>query len=344
MLPMGIVMLNFACRALFCLLLLPHGCFGIGSPEPTRLKYAATGKSPETLALYEGWFGSPKHISAGYSSHDPAVIRRQIQEAKAIGISAFVVDWFGDRDPFIDQSYALMQPIAAKSDFHVAMMYEEPSEDEGATDEVIADLTMFYGTYLSQKSPGHEAYLTYEGRPMIFVFRNSGHTDWNKVREVVNKWKPAPLLIDENLPDQYASAFDGFYPWINPGPQGWAADGSHWGEAHLTDFYRTMTSKYPDKIIVGGAWASFNDSKAAWSLNRRISARCGQTFKDTSNMWREFVPTDQAIPFVMIETWNDYEEGSAIEGGIPTCGNGAPQNRLTTQPASEPASPGSPQK
>jgi hypothetical protein len=105
-----------------------------------------------------------------------------------------------------------------------------------------------------------------------------------------------------------------------------------------------MTSKYPDKIIVGGAWASFNDSKAAWSLNRHISARCGQTFKDTSNIWRQFVAADQAIPFMMIETWNDYEEGSAIEGGIPTCGNAAPQNSLTTQPTSEPASPESPSR
>ena len=82
-----------------------------------QLKYKATGTSPEILALYEAWFGFSKHINPGYSSHDPAVIRRQIQEAKARGISAFVVDWYGDREPFIDQSYSLMQTAAAKEHF-----------------------------------------------------------------------------------------------------------------------------------------------------------------------------------------------------------------------------------
>ena len=139
--------------------------------------------------------GSPSTSPSAIRPHDPDVIRRQIHDAKAMGISAFVVDWYGDREPFIDQSYALMQNLAAKHKFHVAMMYDETNQEDGATDEVIADFTMFHDTYLSPNSPGHEAYLTYEGRPMIFIFPHGGHTDWDKVRAVVNKWNPAPLLI-----------------------------------------------------------------------------------------------------------------------------------------------------
>ena len=246
-----------------------------------------------------------------------------------MGISAFVVDWYGDREPFIDRNYALMQKIAAKTRFRVAMMYDETDEEDGATDEAIADFTMFHDTYLSSKAPGHQAYLTYEGRPLIFIFPKGGHTDWNKVRALVNKWNPSPLLIYENLPGPYADAFDGFYAWINPGAKGWAADGSNWGEQYLSDFYATMTSKYPDKIIVGGAWSSFDDSKASWGLNRHMSARCGQTFRDTFNFWRKYFPPDDPLPFVMIETWNDHEEGTAIEDGIPTCGSGALEHPLT---------------
>ena len=70
----------------------------------------------------------------------------------------------------------------------------------GATDEAIADFTMFHDAYLSPNSPGHEAYLTYKGRPVIFIFPKGGHTDWNKVRALVNSWNPAPFLIYENLP------------------------------------------------------------------------------------------------------------------------------------------------
>jgi len=286
------------------------------------LKHKATGKSPELVALYEGWFGHPRHISVGYSSHDPAVIDNQIRNAKAMGISGFVVDWYGDREPFIDQSYALMQAAAGREKFHVAMMYDETEQEDGATDEALADFTMFHDTYLSSNAPGHQQYLNYEGRPVIFIFPTGNHTDWNRVRAMVNTWAIPPYLIFENLPGQYADAFDGFYAWVQPGQKGWAADGSNWGEQYLGDFYNGMHAQHSDKIIVGAEWAGFNDSKASWGLNRHIAARCGQTLSDTSNLWRQYFSADDPPPFMMIETWNDHEEGTAIEDGIPSCGTG----------------------
>ncbi len=284
------------------------------------MKYRSAGDSPEVIAVYEAWFGHPRHISVGYSSHDPAVVARQIRQAKSMGISAFVVDWYGDREPFIDQSYALMQGLAEKNKFHVAMMYDETNEEDGATDEAIADFTMFHDTYLAPAAAGHQAYLTYQGRPVIFIFPKGRHTDWGKVRAIVSKWNPAPLLIDENLPGPDASAFDGFYAWINPGEKGWTTDGSNWGQQYLDEFYQTMQSKYADKMIIGGAWSTFDDSKASWGLNRHIAARCGQTLIDTSNYWRKAMPPGDIPPFLMVETWNDYEEGTAIERGGAACG------------------------
>jgi hypothetical protein len=290
------------------------------------LTHKATGNAPETIALYEAWFGHPKHISVGYSSQNPVELKKQIRQAKAMGISAFVVDWYGDREPFIDRSYALMQTAAAGEQFQVAMMYDETDQEDGATDEALADFTMFHDTYLSSKAPGHQAYLTYEGRPVIFIFPKGNHTDWNRLRTLVNKWSIPPLLIDENLPGPDAGAFDGFYAWVSPVQGG---DGSNWGEQYLNDFYQTMQSKYSDKIVVGGVWSNFDDSKAAWGLNRHISARCGQTFADTSNLWHKYFPPDNLLPFVMIETWNDHEEGTSIEDGIPTCGPGSQDHSLT---------------
>jgi hypothetical protein len=305
--------------ALLSLVFALHGCFGSSSARIQPLKYKAVGANPEVLAVYEAWFGHPEHISVGYSSHDPKTIEHQITRAKAMGISGFVVDWYGDRQPYIDQNYALMQNLAAKNQFKVAMMYDETSQDDGATDEAIADFTMFRETYLKSNSAGRQAYLTYQGRPVIFIFPKGHHTDWDKVRSAVNQWSPAPLLIQENIPAKYVNDFDGFYAWVGLGGSNWAADGSNWGEQRLDDFYRTMGSKYPDKIVVGGAWAKFDDSKASWGLNRHISARCGQTWRDTFGFWRRVFPNDPP-PFLLVETWNDHEEGTAIEDGIPSCG------------------------
>jgi hypothetical protein len=311
-------MVNPASLALISLLLLSRACSGPETVTDHPLKHKATGKAPEVIALYEAWFGHPKHISVGYSSHDPAVIDSQIRKAKAMGISAFVVDWYGDREPFIDQSYALMQAAAGKEKFQVAMMYDETEEEEGATDEALADFTMFHDTYLTSNAPGHQQYLTYEGHPVIFIFPTGKHTDWNRVRTMVNTWSVPPYLIYENLPGQYADAFDGFYAWVQPGEKGWAADGSNWGEQYLSDFYKTMHAQHYDKIIVGGEWSSFDDSKASWGLNRHIAPRCGQT----SSLWHKYFSDDDAPPFIMVETWNDHEEGTAIEDGIPACAPG----------------------
>jgi hypothetical protein len=316
-------------RASICLLLtilLPHGCSGSG-PASARLQHRAVGTSPQIIALYEAWFGMPEHIKIDYSSHDPEVLDSQIKSAQKMGITAFVVDWYGDREPFIDRSYALMQAAAEKNKFQVAMMYDETDRDNDATDEAIADFTMFHDTYLSDKSPGHQAYLTYDNRPLIFIFPKGMHTDWSKVRAVIAKWNPQPLLIYENAPGADAAAFDGFYAWVSP-VQG-ASDGSNWGEQYLTNFYQTMLNKYPDKIVVGGAWAVFDDSKASWGLNRHISARCGQTYTDTFNFWHRDFAADDPPPFLMLETWNDYEEGTAMERGIPSC---TPTTNATAPP------------
>jgi hypothetical protein len=302
-------------------LLLLQGCTHSGLRQVLHQSVPATAASPRILAVYEPWFGHPRHISVGYSSQDPVVIRRQIDQAMALGISGFVVDWYGDREPFIDRSYALIQTIAAEKNFQVSMMYDETEEEGGqATDDALAAFNKFSETYLSPNAPGRQAYLTYNERPVIFIFPKGGHTDWNRVHAATDKWNPPPLLIYEDQYSPFAATFDGFYAWVNPGKKGWAADGSNWGEDYLSEFYRKMQSKYPDKIAVGAAWAGFDDSKASWSLDRHISQRCGETFADTLKLWRQYYPADRPLPFLLIATWNDYEEGTAIERGLAKCG------------------------
>ncbi|HTZ97305.1 MAG TPA: hypothetical protein VMB18_12955 [Terriglobales bacterium] len=288
-----------------------------------RQDVPVTNSQPKMLAVYEPWFGHPQHIDVGYSSHDPVELRKQIDQAKVLGISGFVVDWYGSREPFIDRSYALLQQACAEKKFQIAMMYDETDgEDGNTTEDTIAAFNEFRDTYLAPSAPGHEAYLTYEGRPMIFIFPKGGHTDWNRVRTEINKWNPAPLLIYENDSTPYANAMDGFYAWVNPGSKGWASDGSNWGQDYLQNFYHRMQSKYPDKITIGTAWPGFDDSRAAWSLNRHMSQRCGQTLTDTLTMARQYAE-NHPEPFLLIATWNDYEEGTAIEPGLAKCKAGS---------------------
>ena len=277
--------------------------------------------SPKVIADYQPWFGDKQHINVGYSTQDPNVLRKQIQQAKDLGIYAFAVDWYGERRPFLDRSYALLQQIAAQNQFYVGLMYDETEEDNGhATDDALEAMDKAYRAYIGPSAPHRQAYLTYQGRPVIFIFPKRGHTDWSRVREQVNSWETPPLLIyKDEPPAPYAGAFDGFYAWVHPGPKGWSADGSEWGEQYLETFYQKMKNKYPDKLLVGTAWPGFNDTKASWSLNRHMDRRCGKTFEDTLRVFRRHDDGSHPMPFLLIATWNDYEEGTEIEPGIANC-------------------------
>lgn len=313
-----------------CLVLvasIPSACTRANA-KPIALKDVANlPGSPKILADYQPWFGDPDHIDVGYSSQDPNVLRKQIENARKMGIYAFVVDWYGSRRPFLDRSTALLQRIASEQHFHVALMYDETQDDNGhGTDDAMEAMDLAYQKYIGPGAAGRDAYLTYNGRPVIFVFPKRGKTDWDQVRQQVNQWQSPPILLyEDDPPSQYAKAFDGEYAWVYPGSKGWTADGQPWGEDYLSDFYAKMR-KHSDQVTVGGIWPGFNDAKASWSLHRHIDPRCGKTFEDTLRLFEENDESSHPIPFVLIATWNDYEEGTAIEPGLPRCDDNGKAN------------------
>lgn len=289
---------------------------------------AHNGKSPEVIAAFQPWFGDPDHIHIDYTSNDPSVIQRQIRQAKNLGIYAFAVDWYGARHPFLDRSYAIMQQIASQEHFHVALMYDETEENNGhATEDALEAMDTAYKRYIGPGAPGRDAYLLYQGKPVIFIFPKRGNTDWNQVRQMVNRWEVSPILIyKDEPPPQHAGAFDGQYAWVHPGSKGWASDGKEWGEEYLQAFYKKMQTKHPDQLAVGTIWPGFDDTRASWSLNRHIDTRCGKTLEDTLRVFEENDDPSHPMPFLLIATWNDYEEGTAIENGLARCSNPSAPN------------------
>jgi hypothetical protein len=274
--------------------------------------------SPTVLAVYEPWFGDRDHINIGYSSQDPVKLREQVDKAKDLGISAFVVDWYGKREPFLDGAYARLQNVAAESNFKVLLMYDEPEGLPQATEYALDSLQYAYDTYIGPKAPNRGAYLTYNGRPVIFVWPRHKGTDWARVRTYVNTWESPPvLIIQDGFPD--STAFDGYFAWVQPGKKGWQADGSNRGLDYLEGFYRRMQSEHPDKIAVGAAWPGFDDHLASWGQGRYMDARCGETFDETLRLFRRYYDKSNPLEFLLVITWNDYEEGTAIEPGISRC-------------------------
>jgi hypothetical protein len=291
------------------------GCSSSGAHRALPQNAQAPNASPKLLAVYMPWFGDHVHIDVGYSSNDPGVLRHQIQQARHMGISAFVVDWYGESRPYSDHNFALMEDAADENNFQVALLYNEAEDDDGqTTDEALAAMDKAYRAYIGPQAAHRNAYLTYDGHPMIFIFPKHGHVDWNRIAEHCSSWESTPFFFyKDEPPQQYAADFAGLYAWVQPGRQGWTPDGSNWGEQYLQNFYKNMTNNHPDKIAVGAAWPGFNDSAAKWGLNRHMAARCGKTFDDTLRMPVRYYDAARPLPFLLIETWNDYEEGTAVE-------------------------------
>ena len=270
--------------------------------------------------------GDHTHMDVGYSSQDPAVLRKQIQQAKHMGISAFVVDWYGESKPYSDHNFALLQEGASENYFEVALLYNESEdEDAQATDSAIAAFDKAYRDYFGPSAKYRGAYLTYDGRPMMFIFPKSGHIDWNRVREHCSNWDRLPLLVyKDQPPEQFANDFSGSYAWVQPGPGGWAADGSNWGERYLDNFYKTMRDKQSRQDCDWRSMAGFRRFSREVGLNRHMQSACGKTLDTTLNLYERYYDGANPLPFLLIETWNDYEEGTAIERRTAAdCGSGS---------------------
>src|ERR1700730_11672346 len=126
-----------------------QGCYRNSLRQSLTQTARPIDSAPKLLADYQPWFGSPGHINVGYSTQDPAVLKKQIQKAKDLGIYGFAVDWYGQRRPFEDHSYALLQQIADENHFHVGLMYDETEEDSGhATDDALAAFDKCYQSYI----------------------------------------------------------------------------------------------------------------------------------------------------------------------------------------------------
>ena len=314
------------------------------------------------LAEVQVWHGSPSHGGAFfaswlpnervYDSRDLVVIQRQIAGATAMGIQGFVVDWYGpagnyantsDR-AFMDDATKALFSVAEATGFHIALLYDEGavsrafSQDAGALhvseyqDLVKADLAYAQSTYFS--SP---AYLHLGSLPAVFVFPYGDvdpKLDWSAVRAALNA--PVTLIDQDPNPDDsiHDSWFDGFFAWVQPSSSGWADDGQEWGHDYLTWFYGTMKSpSYSSKIAIGGVWPGFDDSLVRWGPGGkpRYMARAGTQVYDQTLALAD----ESGVGVVMIDTLNDFEEGTDVEFGVEMAvdmGNPAPEILIRSSP------------
>ena len=297
-----------------------------GLPKPANVSKVDTrtllysGATTKIYAALMGWFGESGHMDVGYKSDDPAQVKRQVEDMQSRGIQGAILDWFGQSDAVINgAAQALRAQAEAHSGFQFAIM-----EDGGAlfnaakangcdvTTQLLNDLS-----YINANFVPSSAYLRVNGRPAIFLFGvDAFYIDWNQVR---SKAANNPLFLFRGADGLTRANSDGGFQWedINADPFHPASPNPFDPALAAQDaFYKTSASS---RTAIGSVYRGFNDSLAPWGLDRFVQPRCGETWLDTFREIGKFYSANNQLPALQIVTWNDYDEGTAMEMGIDNC-------------------------
>ena len=286
-----------------------------------------SGSATRIYATWLGWFGKPDHMSVGYNSADAGQVHRQVEDMISRGIQGAIAAWYGAANTTIDASTMLLrnEAEAHPGQFEFAIM-----EDVGAlgsaaisngcdvTDKLISDLT-----YVATQYESSPAYMQMNGRPVVFFFGvDSYFIDWNRVISTI---PGNPLLIFQGTGGLNRTTSDGGFSWVN-------VNANNPFDLNLPAqdaFYKAAQQK-PGRLVFGSAYKGFNDTLASWGTNRVTQQQCGQAWQQTFSEAGKFYSNSEQLPAIQIATWNDYEEGTAIEPGIDNCIYLAPSQSGTT--------------
>jgi len=257
------------------------------------------------------WFGGSNHMNIGYSSTDPAQIKRQIDDMVSRGIDGVIIDWYGPNNA-IDQGTKLVMAEAENHPgFTFAIMVDQGAIEwdscSGCTPQqaLINQLQYVEHTYFS--SP---AYMTRQGKPVVTNFNVdlSYSVDWNAANAALST-HPVFLFQNNNGFSHTLSA--GSYAWVIPTT-------TDYGKNYLSSFYNAGMS-FPEVQVVGATYKGFNDSLASWGSNRTMGQQCGQTWLQTFSEINGLYDSEKQLTDLQLVTWNDYEEATEIESGIDNC-------------------------
>jgi hypothetical protein len=308
------------------------------------LYFAASGKSPfergtalnregtepkKVFIHYMGWygagsdgwhwgFGHPRTPLIGYyNSKSWATQMYHILLSSSCGIDGMIMN---QNDEYDKQSVKnLLSTIKRIRDidsvhfkFDLAISYD----DQGMDRTKPFDTATITFNYLKDHIlPNTNNYLYYYDKPAAFVFNYPGYLTAHDYNSALNNvfGNSSPLLLWNQIDDDAVDYIDASYPWVGPDNKGWYDNGRNWGKDYLKWYYdRINYWGLHLQFAIGGVWPGFDDRQCSWSQNRWMDRQDGMVYDSTwifVNSYQQLLP----LKWVIIETWNDWNEGTEIE-------------------------------
>jgi hypothetical protein len=297
---------------------------------------------PVFVETQNWWGGAGGHIDNGEVSSNPKQIANQVEDHISRGIAGQIADWYG---PGTSADLALPSVLASaeasEGNYSFAVMIDKGYFSDGCGNTVtclnsaLSYIATHYGTspaYLKDAS----------GHPLVFFFVNDYYPTQYAIlgQSGIDYSNTRFVMYEPNgFPGQDAPNTTGEYDWVNPsdtsyvtttGSQGDFASAPDLGFDDLTGFFGNA-AKNTGSIAVSSAFKGFDDNLANWSGNRIIDQQCGMTWLQTFHHTGSFggsatylanvnyLELGHHLDLVMVDTWDDYEEGTEIETGIDNC-------------------------
>lgn len=270
---------------------------------------AQSASDPLVLAFYYPWYDqntwtsglAPDLPAEPYNSSDRAVMARQIDQAKAAGIDAFVVAWYGpgENNPTETNLIAMLEEAAARN-FRIAILFEGNSPFMPGIGDAAAGMQHAMNTHANAP-----AYLRVDGHPVFFFWQTQryGLGDWQYVRDSADPARNA-IWIADGVDTSYLSLFDGHHLYSNT----WSppADLTAVNQKFANLVQNARQQMGAPKLWVATAMPGYDDIRVrgGFAQDREGGAYYGRS-------WAAAIASRPN--WVVITSFNEWLEGSQIE-------------------------------
>ena len=277
------------------------------------------GSTTRVLAHYLPWWGpDPRGLDAGYRSDDPQQALRTFKDMHSRGVDGLIIDWYG-KGNFTDTAWKASMPMLAQvPSLSFSIMIDSGTfKFNAAPGTDLTGTILYHLDYLARTYFPSKQYLRYNGHPVVseFGMEGVGNADWTRIQQA----HPEIYWIHIHAAGLNRPESTGAFVWVEASMK--AGYGNRPADLKGLERFYTIAAIQPSKIAIGGVWKGFDDSKAPWAAAspHYLPQDCGRTWLDTFKVLNSHYSARQQLPFVQLVTWNDYEEGSALESGIASC-------------------------
>lgn len=277
-------------------------------------------------------------IGAGYNDHVTQHIHDKVDDMRRRGVDGVILYWNG-QGGYLDTTAKLYRDYADQicsqagnptpCPFQVGLMdANTPSSGYNSctattnptcTSVYVSNLNYIYNNYYVGHPSGWRAA---DGRPIMSNFLLEGKPiDFASAHSQVS-FNPY-LIFQFPGAGSGTTGFNGLYEWQHPQYKNGSGDpnNENLSASPNGDSIDQFYTGFSGNVEIGGAYAGFDDVAASWGENRKLNRKCGKTFLDTMQELNQFFNATKQLPYLQLVTWDDYEEGTALEPGISNCLN-----------------------